>query len=90
VLSNIDSPKFDFETLDYDDCTEILKSESRGHDSLSKIIYLFESTSLIPAKLLSLLELDRELLESKIDMLIDSFRQYRAEKTLIEGIKHNA
>jgi hypothetical protein len=80
----------DFDLLDYIDISKkILRDASRA-DEASTFFYLYDNPDAIPETVLKMVEVHRDLLQSKLTFLLGEFKQFRHEKRIVKSIKFKA
>lgn len=91
LLNEIDSKKFDFSTIDYFNITGSLKNHFKKDSMNFELLYLVPyGPSSLSNEVFGLMNLKRELVENKLNIVVNAFKGFREEKNIIKTIKFKA
>jgi Leucine-rich repeat (LRR) protein len=80
----------DFEGLEYVDISKKIRKAVSFAKDPSTLVYLFDSLAEIPAEVLTKIDVNKEVLDGGVERLVEEFREFRLEKSLIKTIKFKA
>jgi hypothetical protein len=79
----------DADYLDYVDISKVVKKGIDFWEPLPLLAYLFDSVNCLPEAVLAYLNLDKNLIQN-VQLLTNSFKEFRQQKNIIKAIKFKA
>lgn len=91
LLKEIDSKKFEYSSIDYFNITNCLKNHQQLENLAFELLYTVPGgPGSLSDKLCQLINVKKDLVASKLGAVIEGFKRFQEEKTIIKTIKFKA
>ena len=87
LLKEIDNKKFDYGTIDYFNVTNNFGDNKKDKPAFELLYSLPNGPCSLSSRLYDLMRIKKELIENKLKILVNSFKELRQEKNIIKTIK---